>query len=68
MSIVYHLFKAHESTRQWFVSFQYVSSESIKTPRGNRLQVMNIGNSGQGWRGGVTLPLQSGSEGTHMYV
>lgn len=52
MSIVYHLLKAQESTKQWFVSFQYVSSKSIKTPWGNRLQVMNIGNSGRGWRGG----------------
>ena len=31
MSIVCHLFKAQESTKQWFVSFQYVSSKSIKT-------------------------------------
>ena len=68
MSIVYHLLKAQESTKQWFVSFQYVSSKSIKTPWGNRLQVMNIGNSGRGWWGGVILALQSGSGGLQMYV
>ena len=30
MSIAYHLFKAQESVKQHYVSFQYLSSKSIK--------------------------------------
>lgn len=30
MSIAYHLFKAQESMKQHYVSFQYLSSKSIK--------------------------------------